>query len=77
MDGEAGFERALRQAAGVTGVAGAFQAVDQDEIRFRWTFGMLGMDQDLDTGFGGKEAGLDREALDVQLSRPEVSGDGG
>ena len=52
MHGASGFERGLRQAARVTGGAGSFQSMHQNQLRNRIALRRLGMDQDLDAGLG-------------------------
>lgn len=37
----------------------------------------MGMDQDLDVRFGAKKPRLDWEALQIEIARPEISGNGG
>ena|SRR5438046_6809933 len=76
MDRISGFEGGLREAAGITGIARPFEAVNENQLRARACLGTLGVDKDLDAGFGFVEIGVDRETGEVESAGPVIAGDG-
>ena len=73
MHRESGFERVLRHALLVTGVARPFESMNQNQLPARFARGTLRIDHDAHVRLGLNNAPLDRETLHVQLARPEVA----
>ena len=72
MNGVAGFERGVGKAYGVTGFAGAFQAVDEEEFGSRVALGALRVHQNLHSRLRVVQVGFDWEAVPVGGPLPEV-----
>jgi len=73
VNGIACFKARLRQAAHVTGFAGAFEPVCQDDLAHYGAGRALLLDQNLDLGLGPIELRLHWITSGIELPRPEIS----
>ena len=70
-------ESRIRHAAGISRKTGAFEAVDDEDLAFRFAAWVLTVDQDLNVGLGAIDNGFDRPTLLDERTAPEVARHGG
>ncbi len=73
MDSISGDERGLREAAGITGLAGAFQAMDQNQFSVWRRFRTLRVDFDLNSRLRLIDRFCDREPSFIESAPPEIT----
>src|SRR5256885_2232127 len=72
----ASLESGLRQAARVTGLAGALQSVDCNQLALGLSLRPLFVHQHLDIGLSPVKLLLHREAFFIERPRPEIAHEG-